>query len=602
MTHRSFTHEPQDGNDMTAPSSQSFKRKPVASDSGPSPSFDVSDILDDYFYDQDEEDSLAEKARAVTLETRPSMPPRPNTIPLIPSVSDPAPITHTNTTIPEVPSASKSFWQTAFDETIHFAGGLVSHPFEATKHYSILRHSSGLVYYKGPSTRVIITVFSDVPMPSDRSFWLQRKGFSGDMGMSVSVLLGTSSNWIDVTPTSEALPYEMPESDERAWQRDMKKFLKKASKHKSLSKHVARETCVVRIPAVASDGYLRVVMCTGEGRKKVLCPSPIFRIASTSSDVSIFRGASLSTMPLEAGLKVASIVGTTVVNKYVGPAKAIVDNRVQKYTNKYKPGFIAERAEQIAFAKSGVRSKFESSEANFDGARDVSYDPLHPPCLIDSPPEVVGSDVGPEKPFPLKVVGMVVHGTGQSKARFGLPTANLAGVSNDLMLRLNGIYMGWASVYPKKGVENISNNWYEAIITIGPSPYASPQVVIKKVATVHVLRDFGDTTFFDAKMKVILMAYLRPIPASDRSQPALMARDVDVALASLSRDAWSPDVTAEKMKDEKSARSVADRYVEVRTQVQKHVDSLPVHLAGVRTASAEVIDKAHGRGGLFIRR
>ncbi|KAI1878389.1 hypothetical protein JX265_000321 [Neoarthrinium moseri] len=587
---------------MTAPSSQSFKRKPVASDSGPSPSFDVSDILDDYFYDQDEEDSLAEKARALTLETRPSMPPRPNTIPLIPSVSEPAPITHTSTTIPEVPSASKSFWQTAFDETIHFAGGLVSHPFEATKHYSILRHSSGLVYYKGPSTRVTITVFSDVPMPSDRSFWLQRKGFSGDMGMSVSVLLGTSSNWIDVTPTSEALPSEMPESDERAWQRDMKKFLKKASKHKSLSKHVARETCVVRIPAVASDGYLRVVMCTGEGRKKVLCPSPIFRIASTSSDVSIFRGASLSTMPLEAGLKVASIVGTTVVNKYVGPAKAIVDNRVQKYTNKYKPGFIAERAEQIAFAKSGVRSKFESLEANFDGARDVSYDPLHPPCLIDSPPEVVGSDVGPEKPFPLKVVGMVVHGTGQSKARFGLPTANLAGVSNDLMLRLNGIYMGWASVYPKKGVENISNNWYEAIITIGPSPYASPQVVIKKVATVHVLRDFGDTTFFDAKMKVILMAYLRPIPASDRSQPALKARDVDVALASLSRDAWSPDVTVEKMKDEKSARSVADRYVEVRTQVQKHVDSLPVHLAGVRTASAEVIDKAHGRGGLFIRR
>ncbi|ETS85100.1 hypothetical protein PFICI_03125 [Pestalotiopsis fici W106-1] len=565
----------------------------------------LDDLLDDYYDDNDESESRNNSvgtATELTLVSRPTMPSRPNTLPVVPGVSSSSDtITKTEITIPDEPSTSKSFWKAAIDETVYFAGGLISRPAETTKHYSILRHSSAIVYYKGPSTRVTVTIFSDVALPQDRSLWLQRKGFSGNLGMNVSTLLGTSANWIDVTPTYEAMSTDVPESDERAYQRDIKRFLKKGSRH------VARETCVIRVPAAASDGYLRLVLCTGESRKKVLCPSPVFRIASTSTDVSIFRGASLSSMPIEAGLKVASVVGTTVANRYIGPARAVVDNRVQKYTNKYKPGFIAERAEHIAFAKSGLQDRFNSLEQNFDSARDVSYKPFHDALILDAPPEVIGADSGPDKPFPIKLTGTVVAGSGQSRAQLGLPTANLKGVSSDLLLRLNGVYFGWARIEPVKGMDNISQDWHEAIITVAISPYASPNIAAGNVATVHMIHDFGEADFVGAKLKSVVMAYLRPASLPDGSRQLNLsadtaALDIDIALASLSRESWGSQVTMERMKSEKSAQSLADKYVVARTQVQKRVDSIPLHLAGVRSNSATMIDKAYGRGGIYIRR
>ncbi|KAH6654649.1 hypothetical protein BKA67DRAFT_565873 [Truncatella angustata] len=582
----------------------------------PPPPYDISDILDDYFQDQDEDgrggkgdsdDKLIEKAATLELESRPPLPPRPNTLPLIPSVAESSSVTSTETTIPEEPGSSTSFWKNALDETIYFAGGLISHPFEATKHFSVLRHSSGLVFYKGPSTSVTVTIFSDAPLPSDRSLWLQRKGFSGNMGMNMSTLLGTSSGWIDVTPTYEAIPSDVSEADERAWQRDISKHAKKTAKDKNWSKQTVRETCIIRIPASASDGYLRLVLCAGESRKKVLCPSPVFRIASTSSDVSIFRGASLSTMPLEAGLKAASVVGTTMANRYIGPARLLVDSRVQKVADKCKPGLVVKHAERIAYAKSGLQSKFDALEQNFDGARDVSYDPLHAPMLSDAPPEVVGADTGPEKPFPVKLSGIVVQGAGQRSNQLGIPTANLSGVPSDLLLRLNGIYMGWARVEPKQGTEHISREWHEAIITVGQSQYASPRIVGKNVATVHIIHNYQGETFFGAKLKTMLMAYLRPAPRADRSQQPIdigkaVARDIDVTLASLSREAWGADRTYERLAAEKSSRTMVDKYVQVRTQIEKQIHSVPMHLAGVRTTGMEMIDQANGRGGMFIRR
>lgn len=565
----------------------------------------LDDLLDDYYDAKDETETRNNSvgtANELTLVSRPAMPYRPNTLPIVPSISPSSDtITRTETTIPDEPSASKSFWKTAFDETVYFAGGLISRPAETTKHYSILRHSSAIVYYKGPSTSVTITIFSDVELPQGRSLWLQRKGFSGNLGMNVSTLLGTSANWIDVTPTFEAMPTDVPEADERAHQRDIKKFLKKGSRH------MARETCVIRVPAAASDGYLRLVLCTGESRKKVLCPSPVFRIASTSTDVSIFRGASLSSLPIEAGLKVASVVGTTMANKYIGPARAIVDNGVSKITNKYKPGFIAERAEHIAYAKSGLQDKFNSLEQGFDKARDVSYEPFHDVLLSDDPPEVVGPDSGPEQPFPIKLTGTVETGTGQSRAQLGLPTANLRGVSSDLLLRLNGVYFGWARVEPTRIMGNASQDWHEAIITVAVSPYASPNIAGGNVATVHMIHDFGEVVFVGGRIKSVIMGYLHPAPLPDRSRQVNLsadtaARDIEIALASLSRESWASQATMEKLKSKKSTQSLAEKYVVARTEVQKRVDSIPLHLVGVRSNSAAMIDKAHGRGGIYIRR
>ncbi|KAK8064642.1 hypothetical protein PG994_007280 [Apiospora phragmitis] len=515
--------------------------------------------------------------------------------------------TSADTTPPAVAAAGKSFWQTGVDEIIYFAGGLVSNPSESTKHYTIMRNSSALVYYRGPSTSVTITIFSDCSLPADRSLWLQRKGYSGDMGMNFSTLFGAGSNWIDVTPASEALPSDLPETDERAWQRDTNKFHKKANKDKHLVKQVARETCIVRIPAIASDGYLRLLLCTGD-RKKVLCPSPVFRVASTSSDVSIMRGASLSTMPLELGLKAASVVGNAVVNKYVGPAKVLVGDRVQKVTKKVtNHGIVTSRAEHVAYVKSGLKDKFNSLESGYDGARDVSYAPLHEQILFDHDAEVIGPESGPESPFPIKLNGKVARGTGQGQAQMGIPTANLTGVSSDLLLRLGGIYIGWASVQPGVGHVGVSYDWHEAIIMIGPCPYAAPRVVSSNVATVHMIHDFGSSTFFDSSLKVILMAHLRPVPAQNRTRsPAELqtsiSRDVDIALASLSREDWGPHSTISRLRTAKSERNLADKYVETRARLQKRVDSVPLHWAGVRSAGAEARDQVHGKGGLYIRR
>ncbi|KAI0486776.1 hypothetical protein F4859DRAFT_313416 [Xylaria cf. heliscus] len=495
-----------------------------------------------------------------------------------------------------------SRWKAVVDETVYFAGGLISHPFESTKHYSILRHSSAIVYYKGPSTNVTISVFGDSTLPSDRSFWIQRKGFSGNMGMAASAFMRTTSNWIDVTPSVEALAPSIPEGDERAWQRDIKKFLKKASKDKSLSKHVLRETCVLRIPAAAEDGYLRVVMCSGQSSKKSLCPSPTFRLASTSSDVSVLRGASLATLPLEVGLKVASVVGNQYVQRVVGPAQAIVQSKMQSI----QPAFMKSHPESLALAQSGIQEQFGELEGKFDAARDVAYSPFHED-ILDEPPDIIGRDSGPDKPFPITFDGKVVPGTGQSRSQARTPTANLCNVADDLLLRLSGIYIGWATIENGKLDESL-DGWHEAIITIAASPYEAPRVVPRKIATVHIVHDFGEsTTFFNVKLKVIVMAFLRPAPKQTHAPlpteiHATVSRDKEIAIASLSRERWQPDMCLEILSTEKVQRTMTDRYIGLRSQVQKHVDSFPVHRAGIRTDRAEVKDEAYGQGGFYIRR
>lgn len=210
---------------------------------------------------------------------------------------------------PEKPSTKLTHFRlavgTAVNDAKHFAGGLIPHPYEATKHYSILRHSLGVVYYRGLTTRATITIFSDRGIPATRQLWLQKRGFSGKTGLALGAAIGVKSAWIDVTPVEEVTSDRLPPADERAWQRDITKFLSKVKDTKSVQNHRPCETFVVRIPIACQDGYFRIVLCDG---KKVLCPSPVFRCASTSCDPSVLRGASLRTLPLELGIKAGAVV------------------------------------------------------------------------------------------------------------------------------------------------------------------------------------------------------------------------------------------------------------------------------------------------------
>lgn len=508
-------------------------------------------------------------------------------------------------------TTEKTFWQTALDETKYFAGGLISHPFEYTKHFAILRHSTALIWYRGPSTSVTVTVFSDAPLPPTRTVWLQRKGFSGNMGMNLKSLVGANDSWLDVTPSSQASPADMAEGDERACQRDIKKFLKKAPKN--LSSHMPRETHVVRIPAAADDGYFRLVLCAGGGdngnsKRKVLCPTPVFRIASTSTDASVVRGASLASMPLELGIKAGSVVATTVANKYIGPAAAVVQSRTKKLQT---AKFVTKHATHIAsgksaIEKSGIKTTVTEYEAQYATTRSRGYAPWQDgdAGFEEAPPEVIGPDSGPVDPFPVKFDGRVVRGTGRGGMELGIPTANLTDIPEDVRMRMRGVYFGWARIVPRSGLEHISTDWHESIITVGPAPYATPRIVAKNIATVHIIHEFGGALFLETKLKVLVMGQLRVSTPPVGSGAALQAYGADVllAVASLSRANWGPGETRERMRTMRSEMSLADRYVEAREKVQKQVDRIPVHLAGVRTEGAALRDQAFGNGGMWIPR
>ncbi|ROT38168.1 hypothetical protein SODALDRAFT_278999 [Sodiomyces alkalinus F11] len=572
----------------------------------------------------------------------------PTTRPDLPTTTSAPPITKDD-------AKGKNIFQHAFDETVFFAGGLIPHPVESTRHYSILRHSPALVWYRGPSTSVAITIFSDRPLPPDRSFWLQRKGFSGSTGMALKSMLGATTSWLDVTPSTRASPADLPPNDERGYQRDISRFLKK---HKDNNgRQIARETHVIRIPVAAEDGYFRLVLCTGGGgdgtggdpqppdnsstststsstatrqktarKKSVLCPSPVFRVASTSSDASVFRGAGLRAMPLEIGVKVGSTVAANVVNRYVAPARlaataaaAGVAKKVEQKAMKRSKQVVASRAVEVGVAKAGWKTGLGALEERYaGGGGGTGYAPLGGAAAWDDmsssspqalPPEVVGSDDGPVRPFPVKLSGTVGRGTGRGGMALGIPTANLQSVTpEDVPLRMRGVYLAWACVVPRQGLpESMSHAWHEAIVTAGPSPYATPAVVAaRNEVTVHFLHEFGGVMFYDAKVKVLVMGQLRRSApySSGHTEGAIAAYadDVVVTVASLSRPNWGPMETCERLKTLKSERSFTDRYVDARDKVQKQVDRIPLHWAGVRTEGAAMRDQALGTGGFWVQR
>lgn len=171
-------------------------------------------------------------------------------------------------------SSTSVTMQKAFGEARYLLGGLISRPAESNKHFTILRHSQGVVFYRGSTTSVTISIFSDAPLPPDRSLWLQNKGWTGKTGMRAKALFRLTDDWLDITPTLALRSDQVEPNDERAWQRDIAKFLKKAPS-RVRDTHRLRETAVARIPAEAGDGYFQVVLCQGPKKKGSLYESSV---------------------------------------------------------------------------------------------------------------------------------------------------------------------------------------------------------------------------------------------------------------------------------------------------------------------------------------
>ena len=516
------------------------------------------------------------------------------------------------------PDQEKTLWQSALSETKHFASGLIPHPTESNKYYTIVRHSAPLIFYRGPATSVAISVLSrpDHPLPPDRSLWLQQRGFSGDSGMKIKAMMGgmATESWVNVTPSVRVGAERLVPETERGWQRDIGKVARKSAKDKGDAKgHIPRETLVVRIPERCDDGYFRLVLCTGGypkpdgsvSKRKILCPSPIFRVASTSSDSSVFRGASLSTLPLEVGVKVASVVVTNVIERYTGPvvgAAMAVAERIPK------PGTLV--TEAALLGASAVSAHMASRNEEQEASMVPDYVKYQTPGVFMN--GMMGLDSGPQPPYPLKFSGKVVIGTGRSGAEMGMPTANLTKVTPDSVLHnLKGLYFGWACVTQGNDAK-APKNWHEAIITASPNPYGRASVVEETEITVHMIHDFGggSVSFFDCKMKVIVMGYLRPIlfdassPSSLPQRMEMASQDVRVTLASLnsSRENWGPDETVHKLRKAKSERGLGERFTDARDRVQRQIDKVPMHWVGIRSGDAELRDRVHGNGGYWVPR
>ncbi|RMZ77663.1 hypothetical protein DV738_g4261, partial [Chaetothyriales sp. CBS 135597] len=524
-----------------------------------------------------------------------------------------------------------SAFKYAVGEARYIAGGLVAHPHESNKHYSIQRHSHSLVYYSGHYTSLELTVYADQPLPADRTYWLQRKGFSGHSGLAIGAWRGAHGSWVNVTPAVQATPDQIKPADERAYQRDIARFLQRATKQ--TRSHVPRETCILRIPCEAQDGYLRVVLCAGEGGKKALCSSPVFRLFSTSTDSSTIRGASLRTLPLEMGIKVGSLIANTAVRSTaaataaplvstVSSAKQYVGGQV---TGVLQPSFLQQEAATMLYdqATSSVTDKVSELEDQAQDARECKYQAASADHVASDlhHPALVGDDSGPAKPFPVRFHGTVVRGmTGRTGRELGIPTADLAHVDSDITLRYRGVYIGWAAISPPKAAKTtkpdddlvFDGEWHEAVIYIGPrridaSAGKAQGVVEKKTVQVQILHDFDGATFFDARVSLLLMAFLHPVSQQEEGEKletrqAVFDRDAACAMASLARPEWTTEAVISKSKEAKSSRSISERYVGLRQGAQKSIDKVPLHKLGVRTDGHQLRDRLIGNGGVYIKR
>ncbi|KAL2123442.1 hypothetical protein VTJ04DRAFT_3897 [Mycothermus thermophilus] len=565
----------------------------------------------------------------------------------------------------------KTVMQKALSEAQHFAGGLIPHPTESTKHYTILRHSPPLIWYRGPGTSIAITIFSspDHPLPADRTLWLQQRGLSGDTGMKVKQLFNATDSWLHVTPATQVLLHQIDADTERSWQRDISKAAKKLVKEKGPNKaHVPRETHVIRIPEASDDGYFRLVLCTGKGtpndipgsgsettssKCKTLCSSPIFRVASASTDSSVFRGASLKTLPLEMGVFVGSKVATATVDRYTAPVRAPIN----ALKGRFGPGFVAQTVGGLV--RDGVSERSAEREAERHEAFMAAHRAHVARALqLQADPNAVfpiGSDAGPEAPFPVKFQGSVVRGTGRSEAELGFPTANLSGVPDEVRYRLNGVYFGWACVRAKGSASNGNSRsqattpttptavsginsapffppppppgnteppgaaaWHKSVISITANPYAAPSVTPKPLVTVHLLSlPPGHTNLVGATLKVLVLGLLRPVPPSPqllspRDRLDAVSRDICLTLVSLAREQWQPDSWAVRGRLEED-RGIGDRLESAKGKVLGKV--LPdvikkgpaakasvMNKIGVRGEDGEERDRLRGVGGYWVAR
>ncbi|KAJ5109529.1 hypothetical protein N7456_006204 [Penicillium angulare] len=507
--------------------------------------------------------------------------------------------------------------QRAYGEARHFLGGLINHPTESNRHVTILRHSHGLVFYRGNTTSVAVSIFSDAPLPLDRTLWLQSKGWSGKTGMRTKALLRLRDSWINVTPTMPIHANQTNPDDERAWQRDIEKFWKKASA-RPRDYHHLRETAVVRIPSEAGDGYFQLVLCQGL-KKKVLGNSPVFRVLSTSASPSSLRGASLSTLPLELGAMVASLYAQTAAKAVIAPASSAVKSKV----NPYRPQWLTQTAAQTAYSASGAQSKVAGITSGL--AKPLAKSPIgEEPNQIAFENGFSSIELGPQPPFPMSFQARADISCSKSYAASGdNPILLLSKVPDWATQQLRGYFFGWARFDIGSSKESTPGLWSAAILSIRPvDPIQAARVDMTKIANlVTQLRLLDDIPLETTKVEIRIMGFLRvdvPPPIGQTSQElaeaqataaeaAVLAESYDefVVQNTLSHIVWAPDSQCHgniQRQDSGWIERTKEGYADIRNRGQKWVEQVPLHRLGVRSATDQVRERQVAVNGFYIVR
>jgi len=167
------------------------------------------------------------------------------------------------------------------------------------KNYAVLRHSRPFILYRGTKTNVLISVFGNEPLSSNRKVYLQRRGWrTGLFGWAIGGLLGGSHYpGIDVTPvvSSTTTNQELSQSEMLAIKNDITRLLSESTS----SQYPHQQTLCVHIPVASGDGYFRLVITTSPsslsvaGIPSLVAASPVFRVGSIAFSSAHPRGASL---------------------------------------------------------------------------------------------------------------------------------------------------------------------------------------------------------------------------------------------------------------------------------------------------------------------
>lgn len=536
------------------------------------------------------------------------------------SFRNPLSATLSSSSLSSFASKTSSFSQKAFKETRHFAGGLIHHPSESTKHFSILRHSHGLVFYQGVMTSLAVSIFSDAPLPADRTIWLQCKGYSGNTGMRLKSLMRIDGSWINVTPATQVNVGQLSASDERAWQRDIKSFLKRSDR-RIKENHRLRETAIVRIPAEAEDGYFRLMLCSGGAqnaeRKRVLCPSPVFRILSTTASPGVVKGASLGSLPLEIGAKIASSIARSTVSTAAAPYTAAAQNAVAPLM----PSAWATAAYDLTAADK-VDAQVEDIETQYDQRRALEFAEIADAEGI--------TDQGPRSPYPIAFNAKMGPGSQIDSNDLGVPSITLTSVPESVIRQLNGHYFGWLRVKGNKGKARAENDLADgewAQVVLSSLSVDHTQLGRVKVShagerklSVHVLQQFSLPQVERQALEIRILGFLRPqqhLPSSSMSPEEVenfadesliqAVNNLDIAQAWLDRPAWGPHARCIQDGDDDNngptyLGRVKTGLVEGRVAAQRHADKVALHRAGVRIATDDLRSKAIGTGGLYVVR